>query len=37
MICNDEIMILFYGFLFLGDVVDDYIYSGKFCTSKGCL
>lgn len=32
MICNDEIMILSggYGFLFLGDVVDDYIYSGKF-------
>ncbi len=32
MICNDEIMILsgVYGFLFLGDVVDDYIYSGKF-------
>lgn len=32
MVCNDEVMILsrVYGFLLLGDVVDDYIYSGKF-------
>lgn len=43
MICNDEVMILYLGFIFFFNfwemygVVDDHIYSGKLLTSRGCL
>lgn len=42
MICNDEVVILYLGFIFfyfweMYGVGDDHTYSGKLLASRGCL